>query len=136
MLRGASFPWADSNKQRVHPETVARILASRHARRLLEQQGELPLFVDWVLSEIKARAKRAAEGGEPIRTPIGMLIAAFGAQEYRPTKPWVTPIWHRESWDRRETQRAEGEDLRERIARIREQRGCSPAATGAADGTG
>lgn len=120
MLRGAAFPWADPNKRKVHPTTIARLLDCRHAHRLLRESGELPLFVDYALSEIRGRAQRAADGGEPIRTPIGLLIAAFGAQETRPTTPWIVPLWHREDWDRREKQRAEAEDLRDRIARIRE----------------
>lgn len=121
ILRRAVFEFATPDRRTLPPNVVAELVRSPHAR------PELALYA---VQQISDRCKAARAAGKPAN-PIGMLIAAFGAQRHGRGRPWEVPeLFMRGEWARRQAARCEAAALQEHVNALREQRtaGEGPAA--------
>lgn len=110
-LQRAEFEWCgDESRRRLFPSKVEELLRCPSATRLLETPEELPLLVDYALSEVRRMRPRS---------PMGMLVSALGAHRHRRTAPWVVPMWHREAWLKRREARAGALEVQARIDAMR-----------------
>jgi hypothetical protein len=107
MLARVQWLQAPQDRQTVPGPLAQRLAGSKHAT---------PMRVAYAIKAIDERCRKAARKGEEIN-PLGMLVAALGAQEKNPGKPWDIPPEFVAKWERNGLDRARVQDLKDLIAR-------------------
>lgn len=119
ILRRAYWPHAPEDRRTVPPKLAAELARSGHAR---------PVLAFYAVRQIADRTAAARSRGEACN-PLGLLVAAFGAQRHGRGRPWEVPaLFIQTEWEARAKDRAEADRLQQTVEALRaRQAGASPA---------
>jgi uncharacterized protein YdaU (DUF1376 family) len=119
LLSRATFPLAEPKRRTIPPSKIAEIAGSRHATPML-----VAYAIDRVNSMLeKAVAQGLKPGEKKYPNPIGLLIAAVGAQIEEPRPPWEVELWFSATWAQREAEMEQLLEMQDRIERVRSEAG-------------
>jgi len=117
-LTEARWPWARQERQ--------RYLSARLVDRLVSCEHATPERVLYVLSQIAAMHRDGERGGRPPGNPVGIVIAALGANDIGAVRPWGVPLAYlpeaRREIERWRERRGAGTSIVAAIESVRERR--------------